>query len=315
MEKPIIVITGPTASGKTSLSIEVISQLRKKGIIAEVVCADSMTVYKGMDIGTDKPTLIIESKDRKKKADGSYMIEGIKHHLLDIVCPDEEFNVAIFKEKVTEKINKIHSQGHFPFLVGGSLFYLDAYLYNFTLPPVKPDLELRKKLRDKSNEELFKAMCELDPDAEWTIDRHNKRRLIRALEVCLKTGKPFTKQKSKMKIKENVLYLGVSREREELYKDINKRVEEMMTTGFLEEVRELYQKYDSNTAMQAAGYKQLSEYIEGKISLEKAIENTKRVHRNFAKRQLTWMKKNPDIIKVENAKTTLNLIENFVGQR
>lgn len=291
MKNPIIVLTGPTASGKTSLSLDL-----AKEFSGEIIAADSMTVYKGMDIGTDKP----------KK------LNKIPHHMLNVLNPDEEFNVAIFKEKASKIIKEIHSRGNIPFLVGGSTMYIDALVYNFDIPHAKPDLELREKLGKKSNEELFLELIELDPDAEWTVDKNNQRRLIRALEVCLQTGKPFTKQRKKQSLPKNVLYLAIQRDREELYNRINRRVDEMMREGFLNEVKKLHQKYDLNTAMQATGYRQLVEYLEGNLTLEEAVEKTKQSHRNYAKRQLTWLNRNKDVIWVESEKETKNKIKKFL---
>ena len=309
MQNPIIVITGATASGKTALSFDL---AKKFG--GEIICADSMTIYRGMDIGTDKPTTLIQnSKLKTQNSDGGYTINGVVHHLLDELDPDEEFNVSIFCQKVEEKIAEIRSRGNVPFLVGGSLFYIDAFVYDYSLPPVVPDEGLRRELDKKPLDILWKQLVELDPDAEWTVDKNNRRRVVRALEVCLKTGKPFTGQKSKKNLKEDVLYLVVDRERDDLYKQINKRVDEMMELGFLDEVKELYKKYDHNTAMQASGYKQLTEYLDGKITLGGAIENTKQSHRNFAKRQLTWLKRNPDKVLVTDLGSAEKIVSKFLS--
>lgn len=291
MKNPIIILTGPTASGKTSFSYP----LAKK-FDGEIICADSMTVYKSMDIGTDKPK----------------EFNGIPHHLLDILNPDEEFNVSIFKDLAENKIKEIHGRGNIPFLVGGSTMYIDALAYNYEIPKTKPDMKLRSKLEKKTNSELFSQLIELDPDAEWTVDRNNKRRLIRALEVCIQTGKPFTTQKKKRDLPKNVLYLAIQRDREELYKRINSRVDEMITEGFLDEVKKLHKKYDLNTAMQATGYRQLIQFIDGEISLEEAIEKTKQSHRNYAKRQLTWLNRNKDVIWIENKKEAEKKIDRFL---
>ncbi|RJO60214.1 tRNA (adenosine(37)-N6)-dimethylallyltransferase MiaA [candidate division WS5 bacterium] len=313
-ELPIIVLTGPTASGKTSLSLALASGFR-----GEIICADSMTVYKSMNIGTDKPTLLCHSeldsesmqKELNSGSESGMTIQGIPHHLIDILNPDEEFNVAIFKELTEKIIKEIHSRGNIPFLVGGSTMYIDALVYGYNIPHAKPNPGLRKKLEKKSNGELFRQLIELDPDAEWTVDKNNKRRLIRALEVCIQTGKPFTQQKTKRALPQNVLYLAIKRDREELYKRINKRVDEMMAEGFLEEVKKLHKKYDLNTAMQATGYRQLVQYLEGEISLEEAVEKTKQSHRNYAKRQLTWLNRNKDVIWIREKKEAEGKISDF----
>ncbi|MDD3480752.1 MAG: tRNA (adenosine(37)-N6)-dimethylallyltransferase MiaA [Patescibacteria group bacterium] len=303
MEKPIIVITGPTASGKTAISLSVMQKFP-----AEAICADSMTIYRGMDIGTDKPTL----DESCEKVGDHYEIKGVRHHLLDRFDPDQECNVSVFRDLVQYEVDEIHKRGNIPFLVGGSLFYIDAFAYDYSIPKVEPDLKLRKELEARETEDLWTELVALDPDAEWTVDRKNKRRLVRALEVCLKSGKPFSEQKSKKKLKDNILYLAVACDREELYHKINKRVDVMFREGFVDEVRELYEKYDGNTAMQAAGYREIIEYLEGRNSLKKAIENTKRVHRNFAKRQLTWLRRNSDVIWIKNAAEAEKKIKTFL---
>lgn len=291
MQRPIIVLTGPTASGKTSLSLDLAKEFH-----GETICADSMTVYKGMDIGTDKPM----------------EFNGIPHHLLNILNPDEEFNVAIFKDSAEKIIKEIHEQGNIPFLVGGSTMYIDALVYNYNIPHTKPNLKLRKELEQKSNEELLNQLIKLDPEAEVSVDRNNKRRLVRALEVCLQTGEPFTKQRKKQDLPENVLYLAINSDREELYEKINSRVDEMMAEGFLNEVKKLHKRYDLNTAMQATGYRQLVQYIKGEISLEEAVGKTKQSHRNYAKRQLTWLNRNKDVIWIENNKEAKHKINEFL---
>jgi len=308
MEKPIIVLTGPTASGKTALSFGLAQKFN-----GEIICVDSMTVYRGMDIGTDKPTLGIQNtKYKTQNKDGSFMIKGIKHHMIDIVDPDEEFNSAISQTLINKLVADIHSRDKIPFLVGGSLLYIDSYVYNYQTPDIKPDKKLRQLFEKETNEKLFARLVKLDPDCEWTVDKDNRRRIIRALEVVTKTGKPLCEQRSKTEKPQNILYLAVKRDRQELYDKINRRVDEMMKEGFLKEVEALHQIYDNSTALQAAGYKQLMEYLEGKIDLDKAIEKTKQVHRNFAKRQLTWLKKNPDLVWITNSKIAENLIEQFL---
>lgn len=308
MKKPIIVITGPTASGKTALSLIVANNYN-----VEIICADSMTVFRGMNIGTDKPAMKTKYRWRRKKnKNGAYLINGIPHHLLDELNPDEEFNVSIFKKMADLKIKEIQKRGNIPMLVGGSTMYIDATVYQYQLPNVVPDKKLRVKLEKKSNEVLFKELVKLDPDCEWTVDRHNKRRIIRALEVIKKTGQPYCGQRSKSVLPENVLYLAVQKPREELYSSINLRVDQMMKDGFLTEVKKLFIKYDHNTAMQAAGYKQLAKYLDGEMILTEAIEKTKQVHRNYAKRQITWLSKNKDVIWVDNKKTVKNKIDLFL---
>ena len=310
MENPIIVLTGPTASGKTKMSFAL---AKKYG--GEIICADSMTVYRGMSIGTDKPTLLISDVEKKvQNPDGSYLINGITHYLLDILDPDQEFNASTFKQYVEKTVADIRSRGKIPILVGGSLLYIDSFVYDFQMPQVQPDPKLRAQLEKKSDDVLFSQLVSLDPDAEWTIDQNNRRRVIRALEVCLKSGEPFTAQKSKKERPNNILYLSISREREHLYEKINTRVDEMMEEGLLDETKMLYQKYDHSTAMQATGYRQLLQYIEGKICLSDAVEQTKKSHRNFAKRQLTWLRRNPDVKWIKSEAEAESQIDTFLKE-
>lgn len=293
MKNPIIVLTGPTASGKTAMSLQIAKKYN-----CEIICADSMTVYRGMDIGTDKP-----------EADE---MNDIPHHLIDVVNPDEEFNAAIFCEKVKEIVTDIQSRGKVPMLVGGSVMYIDAYIYDYQMPVVVPNQELRDKLDGQTAEELFKQLCECDPDCEWTVDRNNKRRLIRAIEICTTSGEPLAKQKSKMPFPDNIIYLAIEKDREELYAQIDRRVEIMFQRGFVDEVRELHKLYDHNTAMQAAGYRQIIQFLDGEIDLDTAIAKTKQVHRNYAKRQLTWLRKNTDIQWVKDAAEAEKYITKFL---
>jgi tRNA dimethylallyltransferase len=294
MNNPIIVLTGPTASGKSAISLEVAQRFN-----CEIICADSMTVYRGMDVGTDKPTLT----DMK----------GIPHHLLDIKNPDEEFNVSMFIEKVAKLVSEIQHRGNIPMLVGGSVLYIDAFVFNYKLPPIAPNKELREKLEKLGTEELFEKLCKLDPDCQWTVDRHNRRRIIRALEVWLATERPFSEQKSKTPLPENILYLAVDRDREKLYAGIDARVDIMFRTGFIEEVKRLKDKYDNNTAMQAAGYKQIGEFLDGKTTMEDAATRTKQTHRNYAKRQLTWLRRNQDIQWIKDIPEAEKLIKQFLS--
>jgi tRNA dimethylallyltransferase len=305
MKKPIIVLTGPTASGKTAISYKIAKQFN-----CEIICTDSMTVYKHLDIGTDKPTREkLDTESDNKNPDGSYTIRGIKHHLLDIVEPDEDFNVAIFKNTVEKIISDIHERDNIPLLVGGSVMYLDALIYNYQFPDVKPNQNLRDELEKLSAEELFAKLCEIDPDCEWTVDKNNKRRLIRAIEIH--SSQDF-QAATKEPLPKNVLYLAVDRDREELYAKINKRVDEMFDEGFVDEVKNVYEKYGSCKALEAAGYKQIIQYLNKELTLNEAIEKTKQVHRNYAKRQLTWLRRNKDIVWISTPEEASSTISDFL---
>jgi len=288
---PIIVLTGPTGSGKTALSLEIAEKYD-----CEIICADSTTVYRGMDIGTDKP-----------------VHTQIPHHLLDIIDPDEEFNVSIFQEKATKLIHEIQVRGNIPLIVGGAVMYIDALVFNYDLPPVAPNEKLRQELEKLETSELFDKLVGLDPDSEWTIDKKNRRRIIRAIEVLLATERPFSEQKSKTPLPKNVLYLAIDRDREKLYEDIDKRVDQMFRDGFIEEVKQLLPKYRATSVLQSTGYKQVTEFLDGKITLEEAVGGTKQAHRNYAKRQLTWLRKNPDVRWIDSAGAANASIDTFLA--
>lgn len=307
MKLPIIVLTGPTASGKTRMSFDLAKEFN-----GEVLAVDSMTVYKGMDIGTDKPTMV---KDKESLSDGTFKIKGVVHYLINIVDPDQEMNIAILKKEAEEAVKKVWEKEKIPFLVGGSALYLDSIVYGYQMPEAKPNLKLREELEKQDVTELFQRLTELDPDCEWTIDRNNKRRVIRALEVVMGTGRPFCGQQKKTTLPDNVLYLALEVDRAKLYQKINTRVDQMMKEGFLDEVKELYAKYGNNKAMQAAGYKQLVDFLKGKTSLSEAVEKTKQIHRNFAKKQITWMKKNQDLIWIKNLAEAEHEIRDFLAKK
>ena len=318
-ENPIIVLTGPTGSGKTAISMEI---AKRYGNI-EIICADSTTVYRGMDIGTDKPTLHRHSEQSEESRPRSFVptqddegvvIRGVKHHMLDIIDPDKEFNVSIFLDKVTTLVDQIHGRGNIPMLVGGAVMYIDAFVFNYELPPVAPNEGLRQELEKLETPELFAKLCKLDPDAEWTIDGKNRRRIIRAIEVWMGTERPFSEQKSKTPLPANILYLAVNRDRDELYKSIDMRVDQMFRDGLIEEVKALLPKYRGTIAMNSTGYKQITEFLDGNSPLEEAVVAIKQAHRNYAKRQLTWLRKNPDVKWISCQTEAIHLISQFLKE-
>jgi tRNA dimethylallyltransferase len=291
MKKPIIIITGPTASGKTDLAIKIAKEFE-----GEIVNADSRTVYREMDVATAKPS-------EEEKAD-------IPHHLFDVVKPDDSFTVADYKKLAQEKIREIRNRGKSPILVGGTGLYIDSVVYDFNLTEGKPQPKLREELNELSTDMLLHRLEELDPDSIETIDSSNKRRLVRALEVSMSTGMPFSKQKERKPLPDDVIYLSVDVPREELYDKINRRIEHWLEMGLIEETKRLRQKYSADLpSMSAIGYKEVGDYLEGKISKEEAIEEMKKRTRNYAKRQLTWLRRNPDIEWVKDDKEARVKIE------
>lgn len=278
MKKTVISIVGPTAVGKTSLSIKVAEQFN-----GEIISGDSMQVYKGMDIGTAK----IQSKE----------MQGIPHHMIDIKEPDEKFSVVDFKQHVEDHIESITARGKLPIIVGGSGFYIQATLYDYHFSEQKRDevltKRLEKEMKEKGVNHLHNRLQAVDPEQASKIHPNNYRRVIRALEVYETTGKTMS-EREKNQSKESpydLITIGLEMDRTYLYKQIDARVDEMIQAGLVEEVRSLYdQGLQNSQAMQAIGYKEWLDYIEGKQSLERSTELLKRNSRRYAKRQYTWFK-------------------------
>ena len=279
----VIVIVGPTASGKTKTSIEVAHKLN-----GEIISADSMQIYKEMNIGTAKPT--IEEMD------------GIKHHMIDIISPDEEFNVAKYKEMVENIIEEILNKNKVPIIVGGTGLYVNSLTNGIDFIEVKEDLEFRKKMLEKANtygpKVLHDELMKIDEESAKKIDMNNVRRVIRALEVYKLTNKTKT-ELDKEAIKEpkyDYRMYGIYWDRDVLYERINKRVDIMLNDGLIDEVKNLTSKYTlSKTALQGLGYKEVIEYFENKLTYDEMVEKIKMETRRYAKRQLTWFKRDKRI--------------------
>ncbi|PIY95555.1 MAG: tRNA (adenosine(37)-N6)-dimethylallyltransferase MiaA [Candidatus Kerfeldbacteria bacterium CG_4_10_14_0_8_um_filter_42_10] len=287
----IIVILGPTASGKTHLAINLAKKFE-----GYIISADSRQIYRGMDIGTDK----LPEKERR----------GVEHRMIDIVDPNQEFSLAQYQKRV---FSIIKQSDKLPFLVGGTGLYIKAVVDNLDIPKSGPDKVLRKKLEEKSNEELLKELIKLDVAAARTIDENNRRRLIRAIEVCRTTGHKFSKQTSKQKPIVNALQIGVSAPREELYQKIDRRVDEMIKEGLIEEAKKLGERYGWDIpSMSAIGYRQLGLYFQKRITLKEAVELIKKDTRNYARRQLTWFRKDERIHWIKSQPEAEKLIKNFI---
>ncbi|MBR3134060.1 MAG: tRNA (adenosine(37)-N6)-dimethylallyltransferase MiaA [Clostridia bacterium] len=276
MDKPkIIVICGPTASGKTKLGIEV-----AKKIDGEIISCDSMQIYKEMDIGTAKPT-----KEEQ---------EQVVHHLIDFVDPNYRYSVADFKQNATEIIKDILKRGKTPILVGGTGLYINSLIYNIEFKEEKTDLEYREKMEKYNNEELYIKAKKVDEEATSKISINDRKRLIRILEIYHTTGKTKTQleKESRKKLEYDYRVFVLNMDREELYKRINFRVDYMIEQGLIDEVKRINSKYNSfPTAMQGLGYKEVAEYLNNEISKEDMIEKIKQETRRYAKRQLTWFRK------------------------
>lgn len=277
----VIVIVGPTASGKTKLSIEL-----AKAIDGEIISADSMQVYKYMDIGTAKP-------DEDEMA-------GIRHYLIDEVYPDEEFSVARFQELAMKYIEEIIQRNKMPIIVGGTGLYINSLLYNINFSETVSDWELREELKkeaeEKGNEYLHQKLKEIDPEAASKIHMNNVKRVIRAIEVFKHTNKPISYHQEVSRQEPpgyNYIVFGLKSDREKLYERINARVDLMIERGLVDEVRKLIELgYDKNTiAMQGLGYKEMLSYLRNEMTLEEVIYILKRDTRHYAKRQITWFKR------------------------
>ena len=297
MTNKIIAVVGPTASGKTALAVKI-----AKEFSGEVISCDSMQIYKGMDIGTAKPD--IEE------------MCGIPHHMLDFLDPSQRFSVADFVKKARECIDDCLTRGKAPILAGGTGLYMDSVINNIDFKEFSRDIEFRENLQkmaqEQGNEAVFELLKKKDPQAAEKIHPNNIRRVIRALEVCEMTGKTFTEvnEESKKTPVYDALILGIETERERLYEKINQRVDIMMGKGLLEEVKALYDKGIGldTTAMQAIGYKELLAFIKGEEPLLDAVEKIKQESRRYAKRQLTWFRRNEKINWINLDETSLDAI-------
>lgn len=299
MIKPeVIVICGPTASGKTALSIE----LAKK-IDGEIISADSMQIYEDMDIGTAKPS--------KEETD------GIPHHLIGYVSPEERYSVARYKKDAIKKIDEVLQRGKYPIIVGGTGLYVDSLVNWVEYDDIKIDLEYRDKLEKLAEKQglefVYDKAMQVDPEAMKKISKNDKKRIFRVLEIYNATGKTKTEQEIESRRKENPYnfkIFGINMEREKLYERINLRVDIMIKQGLVQEVENIIKKYKGfPTAMQALGYKEVIEYLKGEINEEEMVEKIKRESRRYAKRQITWFKRNENIIWLDGLNDRQNNIK------
>jgi len=285
----LIIISGPTATGKTGLSIRL-----AKDLGGEIISADSMQIYKGMDIGTAKASL----QER----------QSIPHHMMDIVDPSQSFSIADYKVKAEECVKEINARGKVPILVGGTCFYIHALLYDTDFNESDGAGELRKELEalslEHGNHYMHQMLEEIDPESAISIHENNAKRVIGAIEFFRQTGRKISEHNEEARLKDSPYsfkYFALTRNREELFSTIDERVDRMMSEGLLDEVVRLKSLglNPGTTAMQAIGYKEIIAYLDGLCTLDEAVDSIKRESRKYSKRQETWLKREKDIITVD----------------
>ncbi|PIR04440.1 MAG: tRNA (adenosine(37)-N6)-dimethylallyltransferase MiaA [Candidatus Magasanikbacteria bacterium CG11_big_fil_rev_8_21_14_0_20_39_34] len=305
----VVIILGPTACGKTDWSLRL-----AKTYNGEVVSADSRQIYKKMDIGTAK---VIGDWRWNVSWNGlrrSYYVEDVPHHLMDFLDPGKSFSSAEFRDRAVKYIKMATRHGKIPFVVGGTGLYISSLVNNFYIPRIPPNKKLRSGLEEKSHEELMELLKRLDKETASNIDQKNKRRIIRALEVSIMTGEKFSRQKKKGEKMFDFLQIGIDVERDILYDRINKRVDAMIEDGLLQEIEALLkQKYSWKLpSMSGIGYRQFQLYYDGEQSLEKTVELLKRDTRRYARRQLTWFRRDKGIVWCKSYEEAEALVQKFL---
>lgn len=310
-QRPLVILTGPTAVGKSALSIAV-----AKAIGGEIISADSMQVYRHMDIGS--------AKIRPEE------MAGVPHHLIDVLEPTEAFNVVVFQELAKQALAEIYGRGNIPIVVGGTGFYIQALLYDIDFTENDEDTALRRSLEELARREgaeaLYERLRAVDPVSCESIHAHNVKRVIRAIEFYEKTGKCISEHNKEQR--ENIspyrfAYFVLNDEREKIYQNIDRRVDQMMAQGLVEEVQALREMgcHKGMVSMQGLGYKEILSYLEGEITLEEAVYLIKRDTRHFAKRQLTWFRREKEVIWVQkndidqNGQMCLKFMQDFLREK
>lgn len=273
----VIAIVGATASGKTAYSIEL-----AKRIDGEIISADSRLVYKGFDIGTAKPST--EEQD------------GIIHHMIDIVEPEFEYSAGLYQKEARDKIFQIAKKGKTPIITGGTGLYIDILLKNYNLPQIEPDKKLRNELKELTNDELYKKLLQLDNLAGEEINSNDRKKIIRAIEIITTTNMPLKNTRSIKEKEFEIEWIGRNFDRKTLYERIDKRVDMMVEMGIIEETKNLLNKHGRiPNLVNTIGYREILGYLDNKYSLDEALNLLKKNTRNYAKRQLTWFRRNEEI--------------------
>ncbi len=302
IKKPkLVVILGPTASGKSKLAVELAKKFN-----GEIISADSRQIYRGLDIGTAKPV--------KKE------MKIIKHYLIGIKKPNQPYTVGQYKKEAIKTINDVIRKRKAPFLVGGTGLYIKSVVDNLEIPEVKPDWKLRKKFELKIKRQglksLYEELIRIDPEATYIVDKNNPRRIIRALEIAIKTKRPFSEQRKMGNPLFDVLELGIGENLKEAKKKIEKRTDKMVKAGLIKEVKNLIKTYNKRIpAFDAIGYREIIDYLDNKFSLPDAIEKIKKNTWQFAKRQMTWFKKDNRIKWIKTQKGAEKLVKTFLENK
>lgn len=298
LKPPLVVIVGPTATGKSEIAIELADEFH-----GEIISADSRQVYRGMDIGTGK--VLADQQAR------------VPHHLLDMVEPTEQFTLAQFQKAARVAITHIQDRGRLPFLVGGTGLYVQAVVDNLKIPPVPPQTKLRAELEKLSLSKLQERLKQADPVGYEAIDQQNPRRLIRAIEVSETTGIPFSKLKSAGPPRFDLLMIGIRKTRDSLQTRLERRFNERLERGMVKEVEKLHHQGVSWEQFEAFGleYRRLAEYLQGKLTYQEAVEKARADLFKFAKRQMTWFKRDKRIHWVESEDEAEQLVSNWLVDR
>jgi tRNA dimethylallyltransferase len=301
--KKIIVILGPTASGKSELAVKLAKKFN-----GEIISADSRQVYKGLNIGAGKVPRDKNSKSQIQKQ--PYFYKGIRHYLLDVASQKRTFTVTRYQKLAKKALKDIIKRGKIPIVCGGTGLYIDALIYDLKFPKAPPQKKLRVKLEMLELPKLLELLKKLDPERYEVIDKKNKRRIIRAIEIAKTLGKaPKIKKISPY----DVLKIGVSVSKEKLKKRINQRVDKMIKSGLMQETKRLFKKYPADLPVfNTIGYKEIIEYLRGKISLPEAISLIKKNTYQYAKRQMTWFRRYPDVNWIKKQSEAINPVKNFI---
>jgi len=301
-KQKLVVVVGPTASGKSDLAVKIAKRFN-----GEIISADSRQVYRGMNIGTAKPN--------KRE------MTIVKHHLIDIRNPNQDYSAGQYKKDAIRAINRIIKSGKLPILVGGTGLYIDAVVKNLDFPKIKENKKLRarleKEIKERGLDYVFKKLVALDPEAAYIVDPKNPRRIIRALEVALLSGRKFSEQRKTGRPLYDALEIGLRVPPEKLKKRIAKRINKMINPptggGLIGEAKKLIKKYGPNCkTLDAIGYREIIDYLKGKISLAKAIEQINKNTWHYAKRQMTWFRKNGNIRWIKNKDEAVKLVSVFL---